>query len=160
MNLVEIDPVRAQALQASLRGGHNVATRRAFHGLRFVHTATKFCRQHDAFAILAQDLPEDAFRTATISVDVGGIEERDAHLERFVNDFAGGLQVDAKAEIIAAQPNDRDFRARLTEFPQLHRKYSRAYHNGSSPDRSTQPNSDGQVPGTFVSYIRQLYSND
>jgi len=91
--------------------------------LRFVHGAAKFRRQHDALAIFAQDLPKNAFRSAALPVSIGGIEKRDPHIQSFLDDFAGGLQVDTQSEVIAAQADDGDFRAGFAKFAQLHRAF-------------------------------------
>ena len=124
MNLVEIDPVGAEALEAGLGGGDDVMAGGALHGSGLVHGAAEFGGQDDALAVLAEDLAEDGFRTAALAVGIRGIEKGDAQVDGLVNDFAGSLQIDAQAEVIAAEAYDGDVRSGVTEFAQLHCKIS------------------------------------
>ena len=89
MNLVEIDPIRAEALEAGFGGGDEVAAGGALHGSGLVHGAAEFGGEDDALAVLAEDLAEDGFRTAALAVDIGGIEEHDAQVDGLVNDLCG-----------------------------------------------------------------------
>jgi hypothetical protein len=42
------------------------------------------------------------------TVDVGGVEEIDARIECGVDDALGGRSIDAHAEVVAAEPDQRD----------------------------------------------------
>src|SRR5215207_11066810 len=69
---------------------------------------------------LAEDLAEEALRAAALAIDVGGVEERDAEVERLVDDLAGRLEVDAAAEVVAAETDERHPKARRSEIALLH----------------------------------------
>jgi hypothetical protein len=74
-------------------------------------------REHDPFAPTAQQLAEEALaraavavdrRARAVSVDVGRVEERDAGVQRRVDDRARALEVEPSAEVVAAEPDARD----------------------------------------------------
>ena len=76
----------------------------------------ELARQYDLLAPLAQDLAELRLRAAAPAVHIGGIEERDAAVEGLVDDGAGGFQVQLGAEVVAAEPDQRDPKARGPEM--------------------------------------------
>src|SRR5688572_729584 len=53
-------------------------------------------------------------------VDVGGVDEVDADVQRAVDDLGGLRLVGAVTERVATQPNGADLQAALTEVPVLH----------------------------------------
>src|SRR5207302_9277552 len=59
-------------------------------------------------APVPQDLSEQLLRTTAIAVDVRGVDEVHAGLERGVDDGSSFLQADPPAEVVAAQTHDRD----------------------------------------------------
>src|SRR5260370_678974 len=120
MHLVEVDPIGLEALQAPLHSAHDVAPRRALEPLLLVHGHAELGRQHDFLAPVAEDLPQGFLRAAEIAVDVGRIEQGDAELECLVDDLARRLEIDAPAEIVAAQADDGDREAGASERALLH----------------------------------------
>ena len=82
-----------------------------------------FGRQHDVLAPWAEDLAELLLRAAAIAVDVGGVEQRNAGLDRAVDDLARGVDPH-RAEIVAAEADDRDFDSRFAEFALFHGRSS------------------------------------
>src|SRR3546814_3017629 len=82
---------------------------------------TTLFRSDDVLPPVAEDFPQRRFGTPAAAVDVGRVEQRDPEIERTVNDLARRLQIDAAAEIVAAEADDRDAEARRTEIPEFHR---------------------------------------
>src|SRR6516164_5750637 len=88
---------------------------------RRVHRAGKLGRQHDVLAAVAEDLAEAALGAAArVAIGVGLIKERDAEIERFMDDLAGRGEIDAAAEIVAAETDRRDLQAGFPEISLLH----------------------------------------
>ena len=114
MHLVEVDLVGAQPLQAGLDGLHDRSAReRAGSALlsqpNLVARTTSLRRG-------AERLAEELFRRA-VAVDVGGVEQRDAEIERAMHHGArNGDVMDAAAEVVAADADDGDFDAGLPSF--------------------------------------------
>ncbi len=80
MDLVEVDVIDAEALEAGVDGGHDVLAREAAVVGRVAHGVEDLGGNHQLFAAgleLAQQLAGDALALAE-RVDVGGIEEVDA----------------------------------------------------------------------------------
>jgi len=121
MELVEVDPVGLEAPERVLDGAHDVAARAAFQLLGVVHDHAELRRQHDLLAPVAEHLAHQRLRAAALAVDVGGVEERDAEVDRLVDDLARRLEVEAAAEVVAAEADDRDPQARLPQIARLHR---------------------------------------
>jgi len=112
VELVEVEPVGLEPPQAVLDRLHDVGARAALHAAGIVHVHAELRRQHDVLAALAEDFAEETLRAAALAVDVGGVEERDAEIERLVDDLAGRLKVDPAAEIVAAETDERHPKAR------------------------------------------------
>src|SRR3546814_3846470 len=87
---------------------HEVAPRCALQRPGLVHRGAELRRQDDVLPPVAEDFPQRRFGTAAAAVDVGRVEQRDPEIERTVNDLARRLQIDAAAEIVAAEADDRD----------------------------------------------------
>src|SRR5690349_10995730 len=81
VNLVEIDPVGPEALQAALDGAHDVSAGEALLVRTRADLAAHLRGEHDVFAARAEGLAEDLLGLA-LGVDVSGVEEIDAALER------------------------------------------------------------------------------
>ena len=108
MELVEIDVVRAQAAQAVFDGLANILGARAVAGFVELHAELG---GDDGLAPPAGERAAEIFFAVAFIVDVGGIEEIDAGIERHL-DHAGGLRgVDAPAEIVASQTGEGDFQS-------------------------------------------------
>ena len=57
---------------------------------------------------------------AAVAVGVRGIEQRDARVQRAMHHALGRLEVDAAAEVVAAEPDQRDAQARAADVAQFH----------------------------------------
>src|SRR6202012_1872867 len=55
-----------------------------------------------------------------VGVDVGGVEERDAEVDRLVDHLARGFEVGALAEIVAATADGGNAQAGAAEIANLH----------------------------------------
>src|SRR5207244_12743620 len=71
-------------------------------------------------ACVAQDASELVLRSAPVAVAVGGVDEVDAGRDRLVHHALGCCEIDAAAEIVAAEPDDRHFERGASEPPLLH----------------------------------------
>ncbi len=120
MLLVEVDPVCFQASQAILDGPHDVATRCTLQSIGVVHRHGKLCGENDVLAPLTKDLSEAGFRSASLAIDVGGVEQRDAEIDGAMDDLARRFEIDAAAEVIAAEANAADAQAGPAEIADLH----------------------------------------
>ena len=80
-----------------------------------MHVHPELGGQHDLVAPAAEHLAEELLAGAGAAVDVGGVEEGDALVERGVDDGAGAFEVDAAAEVVAAEADDRDVQPRVSE---------------------------------------------
>ena len=100
-------------------GGLNDVRRRAAHRA-VAHLAAELGGQHHAVAAALQQLAQQPLAAAAVAVDVGGVEEVDAGVERGVDDPAGGGQVETAAEVVAAEPDTGD--AQGAEVGVLHRQ--------------------------------------
>ena len=76
-----------------------------------------------SFAVVAEDLAHHRFGPAAVAVGVGGVEQRDAEIERLVDHRARGVDVDAAAEVVAAEADGRDAQAGLAEIANFHRRW-------------------------------------
>jgi len=119
--LVEVDPVGLEPSEARLDLGYDVMARGALKAAAGIHRPREFGRQHDVLAAVAEDLAKAALGAAArITVSVGLVEERDAEVERLVDDLAGRREIDTAAEIVAAEPDHRDPQAGFSEISLLH----------------------------------------
>src|SRR6185369_4702590 len=84
------------------------------------HRHGKFRRQHDVLAAVAEDLAETGLRASLVAVDVGGVEQGDAEIERLVDDLARGFEIDAPAEIVAAETDAGYEQARSAKIALFH----------------------------------------
>ena len=105
VQLVEVDVVGAQPLQAVLEGGADVG-RRGPALVPLVGDA-ELGGQHDLVAPGPERGAEVGLALGA-PVDVGGVEEGDAGIERGTHDGVGLLATDAHAEVVAAQPDHAD----------------------------------------------------
>ena len=56
------------------------------------------------------------FGTAALAIGIGGVEQRDAEIERLVDHLAGRLEIDAAAEVVAAETDRRHAQAGCAEI--------------------------------------------
>ena len=121
VHLVQVDAVGAQPAQAvGDRFAH--PSPRAAAVLRIVvHRVAELGRQHDSVAAAGEELAEHVLRHAEV-VDVGGVDERDAGVERHVEHLPAlvAVGVAPRAEHHRSQPERADFDARRTQPTNLH----------------------------------------
>ncbi len=91
---------------------HDVAARRAPEPAGVIHRHTELGGEHDVVAARAQNLAERFLRAAAIAVAVGGVDQRHAEVERLVHDGTRRGEIDAAAEVVAAEPDGRRQRDR------------------------------------------------
>jgi hypothetical protein len=69
---------------------------------RYFPRHAEFGRDHDILAPVAEAFAEIFLGAAALAVDVRGVEQRDAEIERPMHDFSRRRQIDPAAEIVAA----------------------------------------------------------
>jgi hypothetical protein len=121
MQLVKVDPMGVESLQARLDRVHDVAPRGALELPCIVHRQAEFGCEDDVFALFAEDSSEPLLRAAVVAVAVGGVDQVDPDLNRLVYDAARRLEIDAAAEIVAAEADDRHFECGAAEPAFVHR---------------------------------------
>ena len=84
------------------------------------HRLGVFGRQHDVLAAVAEHFAEHGLRAAHAGIDVGGVEQRDAEVDRLVDHLARGFQIGALAEIVAAEADGGNAQAGAAEIANLH----------------------------------------
>ena len=120
MELIEVDPIRLQAAQARFHRRHDVAARRALEGALVIHRHPELGGEDDLLSPGPENLAEQRLRSAAPAVGVGRVEQRDAEVERFVDDGAGLFQIAADAEIIAPEPDRRNAKPGCPEDAIVH----------------------------------------
>jgi hypothetical protein len=116
MELVEVDAIRLEPAQAALDRRADVRRARAGRPL-LVDRHAELGREDDVLAARSE-CPAQEFLALGLPVDVGGVEQRDAGIERGVDDRARGGLVDPTAEVVTAEPDDRD--SEVADVPGLH----------------------------------------
>ena len=105
--LVQLDVVGLQALQRRVERGADVLARAA--PLRAVaHRLAELRGEHDLVAASLQHPAEQRLAAALVAVDVRGVEERDARVERGIDDGARRILVDPAAEVVRPEADDGD----------------------------------------------------
>ena len=122
MNLVQVDPVRLEALQARLDLLKDPAARVALLvRVGVVHLSVHLRREHDRVAPALQGLADDLLRFAA-SVDIRGVDEVDPGVERGVDGANAFVVVGVapRAEHHCAEAEWRDLHAGLAELASVH----------------------------------------
>src|SRR5215472_1993444 len=148
VDLVEVDVVELQALQARLQPGDDVAARRTAHVRARARLAEHLGRDDDALARnleILQRLPGDLLRPAA-RVDIGGVDEVDAGVERAADDALRVVLLQpadlspqaftAAAERHRAEAELGDEHAGATERVELHRDLLQRAPNDAFSNRS------------------------
>ena len=118
--LVEVDPVGLQPAQRGLDRLADVGAGAA-SGLAVAEVVAELRREHDPVAPPGERAADDLLAAALVAVDVRGVEERDARVERGVDHRARGLLVDPAAEVVAAEPDDGHLEVGAAEAARAHR---------------------------------------
>jgi hypothetical protein len=108
VELVEVDVVGAETAQARVDGIEDVSPRRARHQRSVAHRPAELGADDGALPLALQRLSEELLRPAASAVDVRGVEQRDAEVERLAHDLLRLRGIDAHAEVVAAEPDRRD----------------------------------------------------
>src|SRR5205085_5854638 len=119
--LVEVDVLHAQPTQRRVDRLADVRPRAAC-SRAVPHVAAELRREQDAVAPALEHAPEQLLTAPAVAVDVGGVEEADALVERRVDDRTRLLQADAAADVVAAEADDGDLRPAFTEPARTHRR--------------------------------------
>ena len=109
VELQQVDAIGAEPAQASLRGGDDRRSARAFRELAAV-AHPELGGDDDVVAPIAEG-PSEQFLAAAFAVHVGGVEQRDASVDGRIDHRLGGLVVHAPAEVVATEPDQRDRQA-------------------------------------------------
>ena len=114
MVVVEVDVVGAQPFERRLQRAAHVVPR----SLRAL-AHPELGREHDLIATPFEDLAEETLALAA-PVDVRRVEEVDPFLERALDDGPRPVEVEAAAEVVAAEPDPRDLDAARPELVHPH----------------------------------------
>ena len=126
VQLVQVDPVGVQPPQRGLHRGPDVPPRSACAeigaiGARRVH-AELGGHHHVITATAEGDAQQFLAAACGLTVDVGGVEQGDAGIERGVDHRAGSVQGRRRGprppEIVAAEPGGGDRQPGMTEAPE------------------------------------------
>ncbi len=107
MVLVEVDHVRLQPAEGRLERTEDVRTRPSALGA-VAHRLPPLGREDDAAAASLQSTSDELLAPTLAAVGVGGVEERDARVDRGVDDRERLLLADPAAEVVAAEPRRRE----------------------------------------------------
>ena len=117
MEVVEVDPIRPQALQrAGDRAANDVGELPSVDRSprpNFVASTTSLATPHE-------DLPEQPLAPAAVAIRLGRVEEAHARVERRLDDRTRLLGPDPPAEVVAPETDPRDAQAALAELDRLH----------------------------------------
>ena len=139
VQLVEIDPIGAQPLQARLDGARDVAARGARDAARAIRRHAELGRQHHLLAPLAERLDRATLprrrhcRTSAVSIRVTPRSSARCTTARVAS------RSRRPAEIVAAEPDDRDFERRNCQpyaFPSAFTCHGRALTHSVVPAKA------------------------
>ena len=111
---VHVDHVGLQPPERVLDGVADVVGRAARPGPAVVQVHAELGREHDLVASALEHLADELLAPG-VAVAVGGVEERDAFRDGAVEHGSRALQVEAAAELVAAEPDDGDLDAAVPE---------------------------------------------
>jgi len=123
-------------------------------GAGVVHRHAEFGREHDVLAPVAEALAQILLGAAALAVDIRGVEQRDAEIERPVHDLARRRKIEPAAEIVATQPDQRDLQAGSAEISYLHARPlftpDRPKRNERSAPARRHPSDQDQSSGALA----------
>ena len=117
MHLVEVDALDAETRERLLTRPAQVLARAARQVGRVVHLLAPLRRDHH---VASAQRSAEVLLALPLSVDVGGVEERHARVERRVDDLLRRRCVEPRAEVVAAEADDRDLGAVTAEAARPH----------------------------------------
>src|SRR5208282_1035106 len=120
VNLIQIDIVSPEPSKARLGGRDDVAARPAAQVGAVAHRHAEFGRDDDLATAISERLAEQLFGAAPVAVYVGGVEQRDAVVERLMHHRARLLRVASHAKVVASQSDGRNLESRVTELAIFH----------------------------------------
>ena len=124
VDLVKVDPLRAQPPQTGLQAADDVRScPPSLAALAHHCDAAKFRCQYDLFAARAQDLTNKVLGLP-IAVHVRSVEEGHARVEGSGDHGATCRQVNLHAEIVAPEADTRDLDAARPELLEAHAAFS------------------------------------
>ena len=142
VDLIEVDPVGAQPLQARLDGAGMIVAPRCVARSALPIGMPNLVASTTCLAALADRLAEERLGVA-VAVDVGGVEQRHAEVERAVHDGAGAGDVWMRpAEVVAAEPDDETSMTgvgRACAFPSTSSLRPLQAPESSAPRRASPP---------------------
>ena len=113
--------VAAEALERRIDRPPDVLTRAAGSvPVRSLHVHAELRRDDEVVRAAGEGLTDDALARAR-SVDVCGVEERDAGVDGSGENLEGCLTVDPAAEVVAAETDAGDGEGRAAEHVPVHR---------------------------------------
>jgi len=119
VQLVQVDVVGLEPGERLLHGGPDVAAPALRAGRRAIpHIGAlvpPLGGEHHLVAAALERLAERALRTAVLAVGVGGVEQRDALVERRADHRVRLRRVEAATEVVAAEAYHRDEQAGITQ---------------------------------------------
>src|SRR5208283_811093 len=136
VNLIQIDIVSAQPFKARLGRRDDVAARRAAQVRTVAHRHAKFGRDDDLATAISERLAEQLFGAAPIAVYVGGVEQRDAVVERLMHHGARLLRVASHAKVVASQSDRRNLESRVAKLAIFH---DCSFRRAASASRERRP---------------------
>jgi len=119
MELVQIDVVRLQPPQAGFGGFDDVPPRGATLVGRFAHGHGEF-RGDDHVVAATAEAFADEFLGLAQAVHVGGVEQRNALLERAIEDSTRLVEVDPSAKVVGTQADLRNQEPGAPQPPIVH----------------------------------------
>jgi len=117
--LVEVDHVGSQALQRAFDRLADVLAGPARLGA-VAHVTTELRRQKHAIAPALERFPEERLAAALIAVDVRGVEERHARVQRGIDHGTRSVEIETAAEVVAAEADNGDVWPFLAEAAGAH----------------------------------------
>ena len=127
VQLVQVDVVGPQPRERLLHRDLDVAAAAlGARGRAVAHVralVAELGREHDLVPAAREHLAEGELGPAVLAVGFGGVEERDARVDRRVDHRAGPLQVEAAAEVVAAEADHRDEQPGVTEGSIAHGRH-------------------------------------
>src|SRR6266702_444243 len=115
------------------------------------HRLRELGGEDDMLAAIAEHLAQYGLRTAAPGIDVSGVEQRHAEIDRLVDHLARGFEVGALAEIVAAEADGGNPQAGAAEIANLHDRSCGEPRGGRIVARTLQARKvwSYRLPGRF-----------